>query len=70
LGAALLGGIGAGIYADAGAALAALRRDVRMVEPEAAQAEHYEVIYQQVFRELYPALRTLHHRLESLKGVH
>ncbi|MBL8155395.1 MAG: carbohydrate kinase [Anaerolineae bacterium] len=69
LGAAMLGGIGAGIYPDVGAALAALRRDVRVLEPEAAQAEHYEAIYQQVFRGLYPALRMLHHRLEALKGV-
>ncbi len=63
LGAAILGGLGAGIYPDVAAAQHMLRRETLRVEPLAAQVGLYEQIYRQVFQPLYPALRPLHHAL-------
>lgn len=63
LGAALLGGMGAGIYRDAADALAALQHATTQVEPTAADVLVYETIYAEVYTKLYAALMPLHHRL-------
>lgn len=67
LGAAILGGLGAGVYADVQAALDGLQRETVRVDPVAEQTRLYEQIYQRVYRELYPALRPLHHELHQIK---
>ena len=56
LGAAMLGGIGAGTYRDASAAIAALDRPCVPVTPDPASAPTYDALYDQVFRPLYSAL--------------
>ncbi len=68
LGAAILGGLGAGVYPDVPAALANLKHDVTPVDPSAEQVELYDTIYSQVYRQLYPALRSLHQTLEPIRG--
>lgn len=67
LGAAILGGLSAGVYPDAQAALQALRRETRRVEPAADQVELYDRIYRRVYTGLYPALRPLHHELQHIR---
>lgn len=67
LGAALLGGVGAGIYPDAAAAQAALRRQITIVEPLPDDVPRYEHLYGQVYRRLYPAISPLHRALEPLR---
>ncbi len=59
LGAALLGGLGAGIYLDVPDALAQVRDEPTVVEPLAAEVAWYEQHYQQVYRKLYSTLRSL-----------
>ena len=66
LGAAMLGGIGAGVYADADAAIAALRYGRHTVAPDAAQVPVYDALYRRVYRHLYPALAPLSHELVAL----
>ena len=60
-GAALLGGVASGAFADASEAVAACVRVVDRTEPEAAWATAYEEGYDR-FRQLYPALRPLEER--------
>jgi xylulokinase len=57
-GAALLGGVAAGVFADVHEAVAACVRVRDRIEPEPAWADTYTHEYQR-FRALYPALRTL-----------
>jgi xylulokinase len=57
-GAALLGGVAAGIFGDAHEAVAACVRVRDRIEPEPAWADTYAHDYQR-FRALYPALRPL-----------
>jgi xylulokinase len=57
-GAALLGGIAAGVYADAGQAIEACIRVRSAIEPKLAWQKAYAAGYGR-FREFYPALRGL-----------
>jgi xylulokinase len=67
LGAAMLGGLGAGVYKDVTDALAALKREAHVVEPNPADVTRYEQIYGHVYKKLYPALSPLHQTLHSLQ---
>lgn len=60
-GAALLGGMAAGLYESADAAHAALRVQRTYVEPDPAQAETYDRIFRTVYQKIYPALRDVQH---------
>lgn len=68
LGAAILGGLGAGVYPDVPAALQQLGHQQTVVEPVAAEVAHYEAIYQQVFQPLYLTLKPLHHAIYQLQN--
>lgn len=61
LGAAMLGGLGAGVYRDVPHALASLRYERRIVEPDPATRDLYERIYREVFLPLYPAVAAVNH---------
>jgi xylulokinase len=68
LGAAVLGGLGAGVYADVPAMLAQLHQGRQtLIEPVAGQVELYEAYFRQVYQQLYLALRPLHHALYELQ---
>jgi xylulokinase len=58
-GAALLGGIGAGLYADESEAVSRVYRPVQQYMPDADQHATYDSAYQEVFLKLYPTLREL-----------
>jgi xylulokinase len=66
LGAAILGGIAAGVYRDVGSALATLRYTQTPVEPAIDQVSLYDTYYRQVYRQIYHALRPLHHTIYQL----
>jgi xylulokinase len=66
LGAALLAGMGCGLFADASAAMRAARREAIVVEPDSERAKRLQARYQEVYRDLYRQLRTAHHRLHAL----
>lgn len=67
LGGAILGGIGAGVYADVPDALAHIRYEETVVEPTAAGIDFYEAAYRDVYERIYPTLRTLNHRIHDLQ---
>ncbi|MDP6779662.1 MAG: FGGY family carbohydrate kinase [Candidatus Latescibacteria bacterium] len=68
LGAAVLGGLAAGVYSDVPSALSQLRIDQTRVDPVPEMAELYETRYQEVFRHLYSTLRPLHRTLAQSHG--
>ena len=61
LGAALLAGTAAGLYADLPAAVSQTVRAPRRIEPDPAAHAAYEARYQ-LYLEIYPALRELQAR--------
>lgn len=63
LGAAILGGLGAGVYPDVPAALQQLRQEHTLVEPAAAESALYDTHFRLVFQHLYSTLRSLHHTI-------
>lgn len=66
LGAAILGGVGAGVYADVPSALKELRYDETPVEPVPDQVALYNELFRRIYRQLYPSLRTVHHEIHHL----
>jgi xylulokinase len=66
LGAAMLAGVGAGIYPDARAAASAIRSKPRTIEPVPADVDRYERLYRDIFEPLFPALRDLNYRIHEL----
>jgi xylulokinase len=66
LGAALLAGIGSGVFADASSAARVARREEICVEPNLENSKRLQARYQQVYRDLYGQLQTAHHRLHAL----
>jgi xylulokinase len=63
-GAALLAGVGAGLWPDVGAACDATIRDTGRTEPTAGSPAVYEAAYAR-YRELYPALKPSFTALEN-----
>jgi len=66
LGAAILGGIGAGVYADVPSALRDLRYAESTVEPAPDEVPFYDTAFRRVYGRLYPSLRGVHHEIEDL----
>jgi xylulokinase len=66
LGAAILGGIGAGVYADVPSALGELRYAETPVEPVAEEVPLYDAAFRRVYRRIYPTLRDVHHEIHGL----
>lgn len=69
LGAAILGGLAAQVYADVPSALANLRYQQCLVEPVVEQVPFYEENFRQVYQHLYLSLRDLHHRVYQLQQI-
>ncbi|MHB9131414.1 MAG: FGGY-family carbohydrate kinase [Armatimonadota bacterium] len=61
-GAALLGGVGAGIYQDLEDAVAQTVTTDQRVEPHASASEQYDRLYE-LYAQLYPALKPIMHQL-------
>ena len=68
LGAAILGGVGAGVYADVPSALEELRSDENIVEPVPDEVPFYDAAFQRVYGRIYPSLRGLHHEIQDLQS--
>jgi xylulokinase len=66
LGTALLGGVAAGLWPDLDAALAALDRRHRTVEPHQALVSYYADLYGAAFRGLQTTLKPVNHALGGL----
>ncbi len=66
LGAAMLGGIAAGVYASVDDAVGSIVRRDRIVEPDRAAVETYGAIFNDVYQHLFEALRPFNHRFFEL----
>ena len=66
LGAALLAGVGVGTYRSAEEAAASVVRPSTTYEPDPARRVAYDRCYRSVYRELYPALRSVNQRIHEL----
>ena len=66
LGAAILGGVGAGVYGDVPSALGELRYPETPVEPVAEEVPFYDAAFRRAYRGIYPSLRGLHHEIQDL----
>src|SRR5215208_1935622 len=67
LGAAILGGIGAGVYADVPSSLEELRYDESRVEPIQEEVAFYDDAFRRVYGRIYPSLRGVHHEIQALQ---
>jgi xylulokinase len=63
LGAAMLGGIGSGVYRDADDALSHVAVPVHRVEPVPSDAALYDRLYDGVYRHLYSSVRDISHAI-------
>jgi xylulokinase len=66
LGAAILGGIGAGVYRDAEDAVSQIRTESKVVEPHSTDVQIYEEHFRKVFEPLYSTLRDVNHAIHTL----
>lgn len=66
-GAAILGGIGAGVYEDAATALLSLARRHSTVDPVESWVSLYDRIFHEVYQPLYTTLRSLNHAIHRLQ---
>jgi len=70
LSAAILGGLGAGVFASVQEALSQMTEglgEVRVVEPEPSWMERYEELYRNVYAQLPPALAAAHDALAAFR---
>jgi xylulokinase len=70
LGAAILGGIGADVYADVPSALEELRYTESPVEPAPEEVSFYDAAFRRVYGRIYPSLRGVHHEIQALQSQH
>ena len=68
LGAALLGGVAAGVWRDLDAAAAGLERRFRIVEPEPAWIDTYAELYEKVFRNLQASIKPANNQIAILEA--
>lgn len=66
LGAAMLAGLGAGVYADVADAVREVRLEAILVEPDPAWQAYYQQAFEQVFKRIYPQLAPLSRAIREL----
>jgi xylulokinase len=66
LGAAILGGVGAGVYPDIPSALEELNHEENTIKPVPEEVPFYEAAFRKVYANLYPTLRDIHHEIGNL----
>ncbi len=69
LGAALLGGLGAGEYASVDEAISAMGYGQHEILPTRSDVATYDVIYQDVYRMLYPTMAPLSQTISDLQAT-
>ncbi|HEY9077685.1 MAG TPA: FGGY family carbohydrate kinase [Anaerolineaceae bacterium] len=66
VGAALLAGTGAGVYSSLEQAAVSLNGPFQVYSPDSSRSVWYDQLYNQVYRPLYPALASVHHKLAEI----
>jgi xylulokinase len=69
LGAALLGGLGARVYADVDDAVGAMRYSHYEIAPEPSEAAVYETIFREVYQRFYPSIAPLSQTISDLQST-
>ena len=69
LGAALLGGLGAGVYDNVDDAVGAMRYGQQEIAPEPTEVPVYETIYTEVYRRFYPSVAPLSQTISDLQAT-
>jgi xylulokinase len=69
LGAALLGGLGAGVYEDVDDAVGAMRYGHYAIVPEPNDVPVYETIFNEVYRRFYPSVAPLSQAISDLQAT-
>jgi xylulokinase len=69
LGAALLGGLGAGVYDDVDYAVGALRYGQQEIAPDPIDVPVYEAIFNEVYRRFYPSVAPLSQAISDLQAT-
>ena len=69
LGAALLGGLGTGVYKDVDDAVGAMRYGREEIAPEPSDVPVYETIYTEVYRRFYPSVAPLSQAISDLQAT-
>jgi xylulokinase len=69
LGAALLGGLGAGVYDNVDDAVGAMRYGQQSIAPEPSEAPVYETIYREVYQRCYPSVAPLSQTISDLQST-
>ena len=67
LGAAVLAGLGTGVYADVANALHTLDIPMQTIHPIPDQVAHYNRIYNRVHKQIYPAVQNLHQQIDQIQ---
>jgi xylulokinase len=67
LGAALLGGLGAGVYSGVDEAIASMRYGQYRIAPDPKDVPAYETIFVEVFRRFYPSVAPLSQTISDLQ---
>lgn len=65
LGAAIIAGVGIGVFEDFATGAAQMVRQRTVIDPDEAHHERYQALYA-IYRDLYPAIRPLYQRLKNL----
>jgi sugar (pentulose or hexulose) kinase len=68
LGAAIDAAVGLGLHPDFGTAVAEMTRVGDGYEPNAANHEIYDALYQRVYKEIYPRLKPLYEEIRAITG--
>ncbi len=68
LGAALLGGLGAGVYRDVDDAVSSMRYGREIVTPDRDEVSAYHTIFETVYRSFYPAVAPLSQTISDLQA--
>jgi xylulokinase len=66
LGAAMLGGLAAGVFNNVHTAAQSIRYSRNSIEPDVARAAFYDRAYRDVYQHLYSALKPTHHATRNL----
>lgn len=69
LGAALLGGLGAGVYEDVADAVGAMRYGQQEIAPEPSEVPVYETIFREVYQRFYPSVAPLSQAISDLQAT-
>jgi sugar (pentulose or hexulose) kinase len=68
-GAAILAGIGAGIYHSADNAFQVIKRKETVISPDPGNAKIYRALYERFYRDLYDNLSGVNHSIEEVLKI-